>query len=662
MKKILSIKKVTILATLLFIFTFAIPLTSSVNNVTDGTTLDIIKDIDGQENVAINFHMFGIPSKLSKEITVPRFQAEELYDKIKELQTGIASNPKSEEVKQLQEEIADFTLKYDLLPKDLSQKLVSSGSNLKESKIFNLLSTSKSSSRSASEFLCNFVSTGSGTSLPIIVLPRVIPFLLSPIPRALMIWNTKEGDTSCGGLYSNTGFIARGEQNGIAIGFWGVGFTFNLPPIQGYGVLGYALYANVNAEQILYFPPNNPPVISIPNPTNHEQNVPLTLSKLSFHIGDEDNDIMSYTVTTEPNIGSGSGNLKRDGDYSISVSNLELSTEYKWTVKVDDGKDTTTSTFSFTTVKKEPVISNPYPSDYSSAQITLTELRFDIFDAQGDLMDYTVETSPDIGSKSGYDASYGTIIVPVSGLKDDNWYRWYVNVTDGAHWTREVFSFFTGDFGLVGYWSFDEGDGNTAHDSSGNDNHGTIHGASWTTGISGSALEFDGQSDYLQVPDSDSLDLKTNAFTIAAWINADSFFGEGGHNGNPILCKWQTSKVGQYFFTAYSGGSLKLLIADGNIADYVSTFGILSTNEWNFVAALWDGTTTKLFVNGELAAENSTTISSLYQEHYYSDYVEIGHSTGGSYPYWFFDGTIDEVRIYNRALSESEIFNLYTNN
>lgn len=225
--------------------------------------------------------------------------------------------------------------------------------------------------------------------------------------------------------------------------------------------------------------------------------------------------------------------------------------------------------------------------------------------------------------------------------------------------TEEVDNIFSLEDGLVGYWSFDEGSGNTAHDISGNDNHGTIHGASWTTGISGSALEFDGQSDYLQIPDSDSLDLKTNAFTITAWINADSFFGEGGHNGNLILCKWQTQTIGQYHLTAYSGGSLKLLIADGTTADYVRAFDVLSTNEWNFVVASWDGAIARLYANGELVAENSTTILSLYQEDYYSDYVQIGHDTGGSYPYWFFDGTIDEVRIYERALDGYEILNIY---
>ena len=103
---------------------------------------------------------------------------------------------------------------------------------------------------------------------------------------------------------------------------------------------------------------------------------------------------------------------------------------------------------------------------------------------------------------------------------------------------------------LVACWNFDEGNGTIALDSTLFENHGTIYGCNWVNGISGYALEFDGQSDYLQVPDSDSLDISTNNLTITAWIHADSFFGEGIHSGNPIVCKWQSGKIGQYHLTA----------------------------------------------------------------------------------------------------------------
>jgi len=212
---------------------------------------------------------------------------------------------------------------------------------------------------------------------------------------------------------------------------------------------------------------------------------------------------------------------------------------------------------------------------------------------------------------------------------------------------------------LVACWNFDEGNGIIALDSTLFENHGTIYGANWVNGISGYALKFNGQSDYLRVPDADSLDIPTNNITITAWINADSFFGEGIHSGNPIVCKWQSGKIGQYHLTVYSGGNLRFRIADGSRVQNITAEEAVSVNEWCFVTATWDGSTMKLYVNGELASEESTNISSLYQQEYTEDCLMIGYDAGGDYPYWFFDGTIDEVRIYDKALDEYEISNIY---
>jgi hypothetical protein len=71
--------------------------------------------------------------------------------------------------------------------------------------------------------------------------------------------------------------------------------------------------------------------------------------------------------------------------------------------------------------------------------------------------------------------------------------------------------------GLVGYWSFDEGEGTIAHDYSGNSNDGTIYGATWVDGKVGKALSFDGVDDYVRVNDSSNFDI-TDAITIEAWI------------------------------------------------------------------------------------------------------------------------------------------------
>ena len=80
--------------------------------------------------------------------------------------------------------------------------------------------------------------------------------------------------------------------------------------------------------------------------------------------------------------------------------------------------------------------------------------------------------------------------------------------------------------GLVAYWKFDDGNGTTACDSSGNGNSGTlINGPLWTTGRVGKALYFDGVDDNVNVPASNSLNL-TNSFTLSAWVNPASTFND----------------------------------------------------------------------------------------------------------------------------------------
>ena len=77
--------------------------------------------------------------------------------------------------------------------------------------------------------------------------------------------------------------------------------------------------------------------------------------------------------------------------------------------------------------------------------------------------------------------------------------------------------------GLVGRWTFDEGKGTIAHDSSGRGNHGTVMGgAKWAEGRIGGALEFDGQDDFVSIPNESRFDI-TGSITISAWIRVESF-------------------------------------------------------------------------------------------------------------------------------------------
>jgi hypothetical protein len=111
---------------------------------------------------------------------------------------------------------------------------------------------------------------------------------------------------------------------------------------------------------------------------------------------------------------------------------------------VSDKELTSEQTSTFTTVAIAPVVSNPIPADTQRAvPLNISELMFTIKDFQGDLMRYTVETSPFIGSASGTNVHNGTYTIQVGGLMNATLYRWFVNVTDGQHWTRKIFRFET---------------------------------------------------------------------------------------------------------------------------------------------------------------------------------------------------------------------------
>ncbi len=443
-KKPLHSRGVTLAIIVLFILASFTPIIGGYSEEINKRDTYVNNDNGLQEDVSVTCYTFGFPGELTKEISMPLNEAQFLLNKIEELQREIARDPRSDKTQQLQNEIIEIASNYNLLPDGLSPQTIKSRLHpiwIPQSHRKGIPSPLQNR---ASEWFCNFASTGSGSALPIIVLPRLIPILLTPIPRIFVKWSAITGATSCGGLVSRTGFIASGQQKGFALGFWGLGLSVFLPPLMAYGLIGYALYASVEAEEIEYWPPNYAPLVEAVYPPDGVENVPISTTELKFSLDDFNEDLMSYTVTTDPDIGSGSEIDVPNGIYTVPISGLEGTEEYTWHVVVSDGEDQTEETFIFTTEPVAPIVYDPVPPEGArNTPIELSELRFSLTDPQGGLMDYTVETSPDIGSGSASGVGDGTYTVDISGVDYDIEYTWYVNVTDGEHWKHKVYSFKT---------------------------------------------------------------------------------------------------------------------------------------------------------------------------------------------------------------------------
>jgi hypothetical protein len=444
MRKHIIKKSLIVCIILLFTFSsFASSISGFVKETQD-VDFDFENSYEPEEKVVVSCHSYGAPGKPLRQAEMSKTEAYNLLDKINAFAEIIASNSFSNGAEKMQEEIILVARDYGLLPTDISftdfqPRIFSSLERIRPKKG----TTPVNGNRGTASF-CNFATTGSGMQFPIIILPRMIPILLTPIPRAFLHWSANEGLTTCGSYLTGTGFIAGGMQRGTALGFWGIGFSVFLPPVMAYGFIGYALFATCTAEEMEPWPPNYAPEVSAVSPIDGAENVAVSTSELSFQISDENGDKMDYTVTTNPDIGSGSGHNQPGGTYSIPISGLEGTEEYTWKVEVTDGQKTVEATFSFETEQVAPVISNPVPIDGSRhTSIDLSQLSFYVSDPQGDLMDFTVETVPDIGSGSDSGVSEGTYNIDVSDLDNDLEYIWYVNATDGTYWKHEVFHFKT---------------------------------------------------------------------------------------------------------------------------------------------------------------------------------------------------------------------------
>jgi len=193
---------------------------------------------------------------------------------------------------------------------------------------------------------------------------------------------------------------------------------------------------------------------------------------------------------------------------------------------------------------------------------------------------------------------------------------------------------------MVGYWSFDEGSGDTAKDLTENNNVGTLEFSYWTEGKYGYAVDFDG-SNSVTVENSNSLN--PEEVSIEFWIKVI-----GSQEDKTII-----EKEGSYgiSFNKFGGKTLSAYTSNMN-ENCMPQSGSIDEDKWYHVVFTSDGTNHKLYINGSL--ENSTNCDAPIESN--SNQLTIGtNSTKTNY----FIGIIDDLRIYNRVLSEEEITTSY---
>jgi len=251
-----------------------------------------------------------------------------------------------------------------------------------------------------------------------------------------------------------------------------------------------------------------------------------------------------------------------------------------------------------------------------------------------------VATSLKLGDRNG--TSQG-----ITGQLDD------VRIYNRALDATEIRNLYLLGPGPVAHWDFDENSGTVAKDTSGSGNNGVLtNGPTWVPGAKGSGLKFDGGDDYSVVSDNASLN-STGPFTVGAWIKPNL----GGMSYGGIVSKMDKNATGDE-----DGWTLRVDHTDNlefftrnNSTINEHNYNISSyDNKWLYVVGKYDGTNNILYVDGKQVSSVVNDYEPSPNPLYIGQYTwgTVGDNDGGPY---YFNGLIDDVKIYNYALTPYQI-------
>ena len=676
-----SRRKIIALGILVF---FLIPIVLPGSQSRDGKiTQDIFVTTEQKstsaQSVTFTCSMFGNTRIDTQDAALSPDDATLIFERLKELNSAIRKNPYSQETKTLT--IAFINLLYEKgllshkVPKETYLSSLSPSRIEQLQCIKKIPSSPQPYSNRGTSVLCSVGGEGSGLLLPMFLLPR---------PRFIMLW-LGNGYSMATNMLTTRGYYAGGAQTGVTLGFLGIGLSYSLPGYSLYGFVGYALFAMTYAELMEHYPPNQAPVISDIQPVDGAEDVPVPESELQFRIKDADGDLMSYSVTTDPDIGSANGNLKPFGVYKVPLSGLQYNKIYRWTIEVTDGKETRTEKGSFFTSGKDPF--DPFDQGWSyRKKITIdhTKVSDDLMDfpvliniTDQDLRDKAQEDGDDIifmdqqgvATQLNHEIEFfngGTgqltawVRLPtLSSAQDTSIYLYYGNASsDAQQFPEKVWS---GHFQAV--WHLNTPPLDMIFDSTAKDYDGIPKGGMTQSdlldGKIGRCLVFDGVDDLISFTElTDTL----NTGSCTAWVQTTStdlgaVWGEGNKDNNK-----------PYIILGKSSDDLLTYARDiyGLESNFQGRQSLgVNNGQWHQIVWLSKGSGM-----GNFFYFDGQQVSLNWQDGqnpngiWFDDQSTDTHSIGGlDRPIndWQWEGRLDEIRLLDTPLSSAWIETEYAN-
>jgi hypothetical protein len=363
---------------------------------------------------------------------------------------------------------------------------------------------------------------------------------------------------------------------------------------------------------------------------------------------DPDGDALRYYIINQPSWASFDAS---SGRLSGTPTANHVGTYEAIRISVSDGKsiaDIPTYSIVVSPANRAPVISGAPATTVQAG--TAYSFKPTASDPDGNALTYSIANKP---TWATFSTSTGQLSGTPSATHVGTYANIRITVSDGKAtaslpaFSIEVQSAPAVTTAIAAY-SFDAGSGTTVTDVSGNGNHlNLVNGVKWGAGKFGSAAVFDGQNDYAAAARYDSKLNLTSGFTLSAWINPRSNLTQ-----QMIVNKPYTSGNSSPYFDwsmhrqALTGKLAAWLGCDGR---HITSNATIPTNAWTHVAVTYDGTNVRHYINGVL---DRTTPVSCVVTNRNSRPIRVGANGAGGQ---VMNGSIDDLRIYERSLSVAEI-------